>query len=336
MKPDYTYWRTALAGEKPKMFVDDPQLGFYRKPIRERDAKGNNKTVGYDPVAIFIPGGGEMIAQIGHERLVVDRDKINELWSWVAGNPITEETWRAVAERDEPWPDFQPMETVPAANREVPKSDNAPPDEPLDVQHATAVDNAIAAAIKTVTNEADAAKALGSKNRIAELRLAADKAGKAIYEPIYRQYTAEQKKWSPIVARAQAEEKRLNTEILTFREKERQRIAKEAAEAEAKRIAEEERNARAADRAIAAGEPEPPPVTTPAPEPAAAAPIVPTYGTRKLKEDLKKFIVIDDLHAVFVQFKGHQEVVDLLTKLAQAELNAGRQPAGTHYREGLI
>ena len=185
---DYQYWKDALAGKNPKMFVDDPQSGFYRKPVKERNAAGNNKRVGWLPVAIFVDGEGmteTMIARVGSRD--VTGDDLNELWSYVAANPISEETYRAVAERGEPFPDEQPK--VPAANREVTASDNAEPqdDTPLAEQHATAIDNAIAAAIKKVTTEAEAAQALGSKNRIAELRLDADKVGRSLYDPPYRQ-----------------------------------------------------------------------------------------------------------------------------------------------------
>ncbi len=233
---DYQYWKDALAGKNPKMFVDDPQSGFYRKPVKERNAAGNPaERVGWLPVAIFVDGEGmteTMIARVGSRD--VTGDDLNELWSYVAANPISEETYRAVAERGEPFPDEQPK--VPAANREVTASDNAEPqdDTPLAEQHATAIDNAIAAAIKKVTTEAEAAQALGSKNRIAELRLDADKVGRSLYDPPYRQYKAIHGEWSPIVKRAQDAEASLNTAILKFRESERVRIAKEQADADEK------------------------------------------------------------------------------------------------------
>lgn len=330
---DYSYWKAAVAGQNPKMYVDDPQLGFYRKPVKQRDAKGNNKRVGWEPIAIFMESR-EIVASIGcNEIFVTDRDRLNELWSYVAGNPVSEEAWRAVAERGEAWPD----ETIPAADREVEKADNSEPEQPLDVQHATAVDNAIAAAVKKVTSEEEAAQALGSKNRIAELRLAADKAGKAIYEPIYRQYTAEQKKWSPIVKRAKTKEDELETELLNYREKERQRIAAEQAEADRKQREIEEANARMADRAIAAGEPEPPPVVEEAPMVAAPPPITPTYGTRKLKEEVHFILdAVTDYDAVYVFLKEEPKVKALLLDLAAAKVKAGFKVPGTTIREGLI
>lgn len=334
----YAYWKEALAGKNPKMFVDSPNCGFYRKPVKERNAAGNNKRVGWLPVAIFMDGEGmieTMIARVGSRD--VTGDDLNELWTWVAAHPISEETYRAVAERGDPWPDEAPK--VPAANRDVTASDNAEPEDttPIYQQHATAIDNAIAAAITKVTTETEAAQALGSKNRIADLRLAADKAGKAIYDPIYRQYTAEQKKWSPIVKRAQDAEATLNKAILTFRESERVRIAKEQAEADEKQRMQDEANARAADRSIARGEPEEPPVVEDVVAPSAPSPIIPTYGSRKLKEELH--IILDKVTSwdmLFAHFKNNAEVHAVLTKLASSEIKAGRPVPGTLTREGLI
>lgn len=335
---NYAYWKDALAGKSPPMYVDDPQAGFYRKPMKERDAKGNNKRIGWEPVAIFMEGEGmteTMIGRVGSRD--VTGDELNDLWSWVAGEPISEETYRAIAERGEGWPDEAPK--VPAANREVAASDNAEPqdDTPIDQQHATAIDSAIAAAIKKVTTEAEAAQALGSKNRIAELRLAADKAGKAIYDPIYRQYTAEQKKWSPIVKRAQDAEGALNKSILIFRETERVRIAKEQAAADEKQRLMDEANAHAADRAIARGEPEQPPEVEDVVAPLALAVLAPTYGTRGIREQVHTILdAITDYDAVYAFLKAEPKVKALLLELATAKVKAGVKIPGVSTREGLI
>lgn len=330
----YDYWKAALAGEKPKMFVDHPECGFYRMAIKTRDAKGNNKRTGWKPVAIFRDGDAPIVVGRVNDHEVVG-DELNEIWSYVAGNPISEETYRAVAEEGKPWPDE--LTAVPAANREVSKSDNAAPEVLTDIDHAAAIDTAIGAALKAVTNETEAAQALGSKNRIAELRLAADKAGKAIYEPMYRVYTAEQKKWSPIIARATAAEKEINTTILTFREKERQRIAAEQAKAEAAQREIDEANERAAQRSIAAGLPEEAPEVVEIEVPATPAPLAPTYGSRKLKEELHTILeAVTDYDAVYNFLKAEPKVKALLLELATAKVRAGFTVPGTTTREGLI
>jgi hypothetical protein len=330
----YQFWKDSMAGLKPKLYVDDPRLGFYRKPIKERNDKGNNKRVGWEPIAIFMVGN-IMAARVGVTDIT--GDALNELWSYVAGNPISEEWFRTVYERGEAWPDAAQPTNVPAANRDVAKSDNASEEVDPDKAHAAAIDAAIGAAPATVKSDAEAAVALGSKNRIAELRLAADKAGKAIYEPIYRTYTAEQKKWSPIINRAAAKEKELNTAILSFRESERQRIAKEQAEADRKQREIDEANARAADRAIARGEPEPMPEVEEVAMPTQAAPIVATYGTRKIKEEVKLILDrVTNWNALCTYYVENETLQALLMKLAAADIKAGRTVPGTVTREGLI
>lgn len=351
----YAYWMAALAGEKPRAIVDQCELGFYRKGVHQRDGNGNNKRIGWQPVAVFMDGD-VMTARIGNEAdgRDVTGDSLGELWSFIAGNAISEETYRAVS-RGEPWPDARPktspeldtalsallsMGNIPAANRDVAKDDNAA--EILaellpEVAHATAIDNAISAAIKKVTNETEAAQALGSKNRIAELRLAATKAGKAEYEPPRQEYERLYGVWNPPVKRAEAKEKELNTIILMFRESERKRIAKEQADADAKQRDLDEANERAAQRAIAAAEPEPPPIVETVEQPAPLAPIAPTYGTRKLKEEVHQILEsVTDFDAVYGFLKNEPKVKALLTELAAAKVKAGFVVPGVVTREGLI
>lgn len=359
-------WRARLDGETVTTFLqpDAEDEGYYRKPITEPklnaqgQRNGQKRIIGWEPVAYFIDRG-KLCGVIGDRDMAINEVFDESLWSWVVRYPISEELYRAVAERGEPWPDLAPatlteaevnsnfikaiQADIPAANREVAKSDNNPPEElPAEVQHAQAIDSAIGAALTKVTSEAEAAIALGSKNRIAELRLAADKAGKAIYEPIYRDYKKVQGVWSPIVARAVAAEGKLQAAILTFREFERKRIAREqadaAAEAAAKQRAVDEANEAAAQRAIAAGKPEPEPVVVehPAPVQAAPAPIAPTYGTRKLKEELKKFAVITDDVEVYRHFRADADLKALLEKLATNAIRSGATVPGATFREGLI
>lgn len=340
--PNYNYWQAALAGEKPKMFVDSPELGFYRKGVYERDAKGNNRRVGWTPVAIFM-GGEAMIARVGSEKLGRDvvGDELNELWSYVAGNAISEGNYREVAEHDKRWwDDPAPPDTTGvdlSSDVAFARTHNRPPEILTDKDHAAAIDNAIAAAIKAVTSETEAAQALGSKNRIAELRLAADKAGRALYDPPFREYKRLHGLWSPMVAKATAAETALNRSILTFREKERQRIAAEQAAADAKQREIDEANERAAQRAIAAGEPEAAPEAVEVEQPAAPKPIVPTYGSRRVKEELHPILdAITDYDAVYNFLKAEPKLRALLLELAAAKIKAGFIVPGTSTREGLI
>lgn len=364
-------WRKRLAGEDIPTYEADPDIGYYRK--RAKDIKTN--VVTWLPVAYFI-AEGQLVGVIGPRDMtenevgdlwtfVVQYPIPEEVYfaadAWCTTDPTcTTFEWPAGLRGEPKRPPFAskaegaPVTTlsplgqrianwvpeenaVPAANREVARSDNAPPEVPLVEQHQTAINNAIAAAPKQVPTTAEqCALVEGSKNRIAELRLAADKAGKAIYDPIYRQYTTEQKKWSPIVSAAAVAEKALSQLVLTFRERERQRVAKEQAEAAEKQRAIDEANARAADRAIAAGKPEPAPVIEEVKAPT-IAPVAPTYGKRTTKAELKLILdEIEDWDKVYLHFKNTDGVKASLTVLARAAIAAGQSVPGTKVRTGLI
>jgi len=346
--------------------------GYYRIPITQKDAIGNGRNIvtGYVPVAIWSEGDTIVgVKGVDVEQHDMRSTEIIDQWTWFCAHPITYELYKGVAEEGEEWPDLAMLDgakitttddpdvvevkfksteqkaaviaAIPAANREVSKTDNAPQDEeplPLDVQHATAIDNAIAAAIKAVTNEAEAAQAAGSKNRIAELRLAATRIGEGFFKPPYNEYKRLHGIWTPMVARAERKEKELNTEILKFRESERKKAVAAAAEVARLQQIQDEENERAAQRAISRGEPEmSPPVVEAAPAlPPAPASVQPTYGTRKIKEVVLKFAVIEDWVKVFTHFQTDPEIRARLEKLATDAIRAGAEVPGATHREGLI
>lgn len=317
MTNPYQYWQDAIAGKKPKAIVDQCELGFYRKGQYQRDVKGINRRVGWIPVAVFM-SGNTMTARVGDRD--VTGDALGELWSYIAANPISEEEWRQVAENNQRWTD-DPAPPEDALERIIGPNDNKPPDVITAQDHAAAIDNAIGAAPKAVKSEEEAAQALGMKNRLAELRLACDKAGKAEYEPLYANYVKVRDPWQKPVKRAADEEKRLNTIILQFREVERQRIAKEQAAADAIKREFEDRTAEVIEIA---------PVAAP-------APIAPTYGTRKIKEELHTILdAVTDYDAVYAFLKAEPKVKALLLELATAKVKAGFTVPGTTIRQGLI
>lgn len=335
--------------------------GYYRKPVTEKDPSGNGHNIIIDwiPVAYFLYEG-VLVGNIGageQSRDMTEREVGDEeLWSWVVSNPISYELYKGVVEDGASWPDLASQmvgameitgatesridaETIPPLGRRA--DENKSPEAPVVAtagDHAEQIDRAIAdvPAAPYQTEEAVAA-ATGAKNRIAELRLKTDKAGKAIYQPLHAAYVAERDQWLPIVNRAEAAEKRIGIAVLTFRESERRRLAAIAAQAIEDRRLEDEANERAAQRAIAAGAPEPEPVIEEIQEPIVQpSPIVPTYGTRKVKEELKKFPVINDWDALYNYFKQTTEVKMVLTTLATHAIRAGDTIPGVTTREGLI
>lgn len=232
---------------------------------------------------------------------------------------------------------------VPASDRVVRLGDNQPTPPPVveeepHVIHAREIDAAIAATVKAVTTDDEASLALGAKNRIAELRLKAEKVGKSLYEPPFREYKKILGTWKPIIDRASANEAVLDRQIKVYRQGVLKKAA-EAAAAEQARIAQEEAaNARAADRAIAQGIPEPAPqVTEPAPAPPPVAPLVPAYGTRKLKEEEKTWIdEVTDWKALAAHYAGNAAIQELLKKLALNDVRAGLMVPGVTTRRGII
>lgn len=382
----FTNWKMKLAGEKVISFVSGPtdkDEGYYRIKITEKAENGSGRNIlkGYIPVAYYLYDG-KMTGNIGDGDggyRPMNDDEIVAKWTHCCGSAIPYEWYQAVAERGEPWPDMADKLVmadsngdavpavldadngglVPASNRAVRLSDNQPPAPPVveeepHVAHAREIDAAIAAAIKAVNSDEDAALAAGSMNRIAELRLKTEKAGKALYDPPFREYKRILGIWKPIVDRASANEAVLDRQIKVYRAgvikrakeaaaKEQSRLAEEAAKERARLAEEEAANARAADRAIAAGLPEPAPqVTEPAPPPApvvipTVAPVVASYGTRKVKEEMKLFVdKVTDWPALCAHFSGNADVQALLLRLATKDIRAGLMVPGITTREDLI
>lgn len=338
-------WQARLRGEKVMTFLqpDAWDEGYYRRPHLERKPNGQWKILGYTAVSYFMDGN-QLVGIIGDREMTEQEIGDETLWSYVVSNPIPYEWYQAVAERGEEWPDKEkwtsivpPVETAAAPSAETTDK----PAEPAKERHevlAASIRAEIEKAPKTVASAEDDAKAVGAKNRIAELRLAATKEGETLYKPIYERYKALQKRWADVIAPATTEEARLNKAVLTFREAERKKSAAAAAEAARKAQAEFEANQRAADRAIASGAPAPEPVIAAAP-PATApapAPVVPSYGKRNVKEEVKKFAVIQDWCAVFAHFQTDADLRARLEKLATEAIRAGAAVPGATHREGLI
>ncbi|MFM8622262.1 MAG: hypothetical protein ACKOB3_02635 [Holophagaceae bacterium] len=96
MSDSYSWWRQALLGHFGPIHENDPQPGYYRM----RKGRGGR----WVPAAIW-----EEKDNLGLSCLVdgVERDPF-EVWTWVCRYPITYETYVAVAERGEAWPEDLP------------------------------------------------------------------------------------------------------------------------------------------------------------------------------------------------------------------------------------
>jgi hypothetical protein len=328
--------RLGLNSMEPTMM----DAGYYRIPQTVKDASGNGKNVitGYVPVALWSENGA-VVGVRGQDEMTPEQ--IVDGWTWFCSHPISYDLYQAVAERGEPWPDISATpEDEPAGTR---LQENQPPAEdkpalPAHERFAAAIDAAISAAATLIVDSTDAdAIAQGSKNRIAEIRLAGEKVGKREYEPMHAAYVEVRDRWLKPVNRATVAEKAIQTKILTFRESERKRVAAEQAEAARVQREKDEANERAAQRAIASGAAEPPPVVE-APPPVTPAPAAaaPTYGSRTVKSELKKFAVIENDVEVYKHFAAYPDVQELLQKLATNAIRNGQTVPGATFREGLV
>lgn len=321
--------------------------GYYRIPITKKSENGNGKNIvtGYTPVALFLDGAELVGVRDGQTEMTPNQ--VIDSWTWFCSHPIPYDLYKAVAEDGEPWPDAVGIHALEVLEESSGKrlSDNQPPAEPdkpvlpAHERFAAAIDAAISAAATLVVDSVEAdAIAQGSKNRIAEIRLAGEKVGKREYEPMHAAYVEVRDRWLKPVNKASAAEKAIQTKILTFRESERRRVAAEQAEAARVQREQDEANERAAQRAIAAGEQEMPPVVEEAPPAAtpAPAPAAPTYGTRRVKDELKKFAVITDDVEVYRHFAANADLRALLEKLATNAIRSGLTVPGATFREGLV
>lgn len=354
-------WKARLAGQKVTAFVT-PQAedeGYYRKPLTQKkigaDGKANGQTeiIGWLPVAYFLDNMS-LICLLNNKEVSADDEA---LWSWVVSNPISYATYHAVADDGMAWPELAVVDTGPRLSENVGAVPAEKPKEPVTAEDHKAIIAALIGSTAEAKVDADdeVNSVTGSINRLAEARLAADKAGQKLYKPPFETYKQLFAVWTPMVKDAETEEKRLARLVLVYRESVRKREAEEAAVAEKARLEtvrlaeiasreEEERNQRAADRAIATGEEPPPPEVTeealPAPVAEVAAPpprtVVPTHGKRRVKEQEQTFVEITDIDEVFAYFSATAEVHAVLHTLALAATRAGRVVPGTTSRKGLV
>jgi len=101
MSDGYEWWRDALAGRPAETVESEPHDGFYRM----RQHKGGP----WLPVAIFVNKGGEQIA-----RVAGDVRKPEDVWTYCAGNPVSQADAKHAFEHGH-WPgDIEATEGVVA------------------------------------------------------------------------------------------------------------------------------------------------------------------------------------------------------------------------------
>jgi hypothetical protein len=100
---EFQFWRDALAGKSPPMDANTPQPGYYRKRA--------HKSGPWIPVAIWRKNG-DLVARVGDKW-----DSASEIWTWVAGNPVSKNDAKYAFENGNIWPtDTESIANYPPGN----------------------------------------------------------------------------------------------------------------------------------------------------------------------------------------------------------------------------
>ncbi len=296
----WAWWKSALKGNFGPMHEGEPQQGFYRTRF-----KGGK----WEPVAIWQDEDGKWIAyRNGRE---VDP---GETWNYCRTNPITREAYdRAM--------DGQPFadEDATVAAQVAAGHNSGDLDEAEEINDQ--IESALAGlkAYEAVNDDATAAKALSLRNRLNELSNKADKVRTEQKAPHLAAGKAVDEKWQPLVKKAKAGADTVRDAIGAFETRKLQEQRKREREAEQARIAAEQaaREQNGETDVMEAPAPAPAPVAAPAPIKAAYGKAASVKVSNVVKD-------VTDWAALAVYMSNHPDCQDLLRKLAQRALDAGR------------
>jgi hypothetical protein len=334
----YNYWNAKLSGDKSaEMYPDNPCSGFFRRAIREQKPSGQWHRVGWEPVAVFSLDG-TLTGRVG-DRDITGPDLL-KLWEYCGGNAISEEWYRAVAERDEPWPDAhdpsknKTPETVAVRDQNVKIETGTiygPSPGPELIAEITQARAGVSQYDKIESDEM-AGRALSLKNELTTLAGKMDKAREALVRPHIDAQTEINGRFNPIIKDAKTEGAKLMQRIGVWEDTKRiaAREAQARADREAREHAEKVRKAEEAGKpAPAAPKPVAPNAPPPSTQVAAAVGRKASVKVAKVVTDINVAIVID-------QFVTTPEIRELLMQLAQRAVNAGLEVRGATIEERSI
>jgi hypothetical protein len=297
MSDEWAWWQTKLRGEPAQMSEGTPHAGFYR--AARRGQYGARRT--FLPVAYWPGENGELNCRIGDDDVTPQHGR--DIWVSVGNNPIVEETYRAVAERGEPWPDEH--ELVPMAG------DNKPPvdDNSFEALEA-AVENLAREAEQRVEGPAiadqdEADRIANLADRLAELHGRVDEARKVEKRPYDEGAAAVQKRWTPLLLKAETY-RNLKFKLLTPWLK---KLAADAAK-------------RAAEAAEASG----------VPPPESRRPRAGTRGRAQTLKSTKRAEIVNYDECLNF-FREHDDVRGAIQHLANRAVRAGITVPGTKVLE---
>lgn len=309
------WWQGALADpskigtEELPIHPGEYQLGYYRT---------RRKNGPWEPVGIYPDENGVVVAFRGDRQV----DDIPELFQWCCRHPVSYEAYIGALE-GENWPDDDPTVAAQIAPKPATIGDNSGYiDEAEVLRDQIEAAQEGADAYKKITDDAALAKAQSLRSRLLELSGEATKKHKAEKAPHLEAGRAVDKKWFPLRDAAKDTADAIRAAMGEWETEKLHRQREAEREAEQKRLKAEAEAAKAAE----AGKPAPDPGPAPAVAPVsvAPAPIKGTYG--KAASVSVKVVVkeVTDWTKLATYMSGHPETQDLLRKLAQRALDAGR------------
>lgn len=310
---DYTFWRGALKEDYPWPMQEGKfECGFWR--TRNRDKS-------WLPVAIW-KNEEKLMILVGND--FVDPEAFVQRWNFTWQNAVTKDAYDAFRETGR-WPGEI---DVPAIG------DNLAPDEFTELKDD--INDSVEQALKWLEEHKDlktdeeADTAANWRDRLNKLGKRADAQRKEEKKPLADKVKEIDTKFNALVKQATGAADTLRTALTAFmrrkEEAERKRLAEERRKAEEERARQEaERKAIAEqDIALAALEPELPPVTEPEPvKIQAGGQFGRATGFRTVKA-----AEIEDIDKVFAYFKDNEKVIDVLQKLTNQVVKSGGSVPG--------
>lgn len=306
VQDQFAGWRSLLAGESVQFDANEPLAGYYRTRRKGGDWQPVGIWKADDAVSEMLDG--EWTVMLSGNSVPVDR-----VWPWCARYPISYETYAAVAERGEPWPDLH--EAVTKLHNQ------APPDDSLEAIRDT-IENLAREAQHLIDKGAaktqeESDRAADLSNEIAKYRKKADEARDAEGRPHLEAKRAVDDRWRGVIAGAEIYKLLKDAVCAPFLAQ--QKAIRQKAEAEARHAAEEAAKAGNVEAAAQAKQ-----------KADHLASTRTVSGTRGRSVHLKpvKVVTITDRAAVLAFFADNQAITDVLQSLSEKAVGAGMTVPG--------
>jgi hypothetical protein len=268
----FDWYHAALKGERGPIDADNPRAGFYR-------AKARDKTL--SAVAIWYDSNtGELRYQDNGRD--VDDMKARERWPYVSRRPITEDVFWHFRDTGK-WKDID--ESV---------QEKAETTNPIELLRLGLEATKVAAKkYEKIESDEDMGLAQSLRAKAMELRAEAEKRGKAIYDPLYREYKEVYDTWNPLVKALDAIALQIRKSMESYNDWKLEQAAK----------------AKAIDNAV-----------TNAPPPSVQ---ISGGGGRAAHVGVKDVVTEIDIDKAFAFFREKPELQQFLLQMAQRSVDAG-------------